>query len=191
MSGKLIDTLEMQRNSPTLQLGETFIGDDGCAMLGKYLEDHDTFSGLDLHGNNITGNGIINLCKYLSKTTILKELSLEWNSIGTLSTGMEMLCGALAQNKSVTSLDLRNNRIPLSAVTPLATLIRSNNTIEKLDLRWNEIATDGAKILVPALERNRTLVELELSGNKIAEEVLDIIGTTIPFIIFIQAHHSY
>jgi len=132
-----------------------------------------------MHGNNITGNGIIGLCNYISKTTTLKELSMEWNSIGVAPQGLEMFCGALSKNHSIVSLDLRNNRIPSGSATFLANLIRSNNTLQKLDLRWNELGNDGAKILVPALERNKAIIELELAGNKITEDVINVIDNLL------------
>ena len=177
--------IDVQRNSPSLRLGEAFLGDEGCSVVGKYLEEHDTFSVIDLHGNNITGAGIINLCKYLSKTEALKEylfvhiihrFSLEWNSLGQSAQGLEMLCGALGENKSITNVDLRNNKIGGNAYMYLSNLIRMNNTLQVLDLRWNELGTEGAKGLIAALEKNRSLTQLELSGNKITEEVLNIIG---------------
>ena len=70
------EILELQKNSPTLQMGESFLGDEGCAVVGKFLEEHDTFSKIDLHGNNISGTGITYLCKYLSVSETLKEYLL-------------------------------------------------------------------------------------------------------------------
>ncbi len=63
----------MQKSSPTLQLGESCLGDEGCAVLGRYLEEHDTVAVLDLHGNNISGRGIAHLSHYLGHTTALKQ----------------------------------------------------------------------------------------------------------------------
>ena len=87
-----------------------------------------------------------------------------------------MFCGALGENKSITNVDLRNNRVPGSASVYLSNLIRMNSSIQVLDLRWNELGTEGAKALIPGLEKNRTLIQLDLSGNKISEEVLTVIG---------------
>ena len=103
-------------------------------------------------------------------------MTLEWNNVGPSAQGMEMLCGALGENKSLVSVDLRNNRIGGSASMYLSNMIRLNNSIQNLDLRWNEIGTEGAKGMISALEKNRTLIQLELSGNKIGEEVLTVIG---------------
>ena len=49
------------------------MGDEGCVVLGRYLEENDTVSVLDLHGNNISGAGIANLSRYLASTTALKQ----------------------------------------------------------------------------------------------------------------------
>ncbi len=72
MATRLQEMLELQKDSPTLQLSESFLGDEGCAAVGKFLEDHDNFSAIDLHGNNISGNGIAAFCKYLAKTEALR-----------------------------------------------------------------------------------------------------------------------
>ena len=157
-------------------MGEYFLGDGGCIVLANFLESHDTFTELDLHGNNITGTGIRYLTKYLAKTSVLKELTLEWNDIGISAQGMEEFCEALIQNNSIISIDLRNNKISEIASMPLATLIKSTKTIQKIDLRWNEIGTDGARSFVPALEHNQSIIEFEISGNNISQDVVFIIG---------------
>lgn len=169
--------MEFQKNFPTLKLREVFLGDEGCAALAAFLESHDTFAELDLHGNNVTGVGIRYLTRYLVRTTALKELSLEWNSVGLSAQGMEELCAALAENTSIASVNLQNNKISEVSSAPLANLIRSTKTLQKLDLRWNEIGNDGIQALIPALERNQSLVELEIAGNKANLEVVNIIGT--------------
>eukprot|EP00826_Nyctotherus_ovalis_P026373 TRINITY_DN20605_c0_g1_i2.p1 TRINITY_DN20605_c0_g1~~TRINITY_DN20605_c0_g1_i2.p1 ORF type:complete len:315 (+),score=98.16 TRINITY_DN20605_c0_g1_i2:160-1104(+) len=167
--------LEVQKNSPTLQLGESYLTDEACAVLAKYLEYHDTFSVLDLHGNNITGNGVLHLSRFLSKSTTLRELSLEWNSLGASVHGLEILCSALAENVSIASLDLRNNCITEAGAQALATLVRANTSLQKIDLRWNEIGTEGARVIIAALERNKFITDFEVSGNKISEDAMNVI----------------
>jgi hypothetical protein len=167
--------LEVQKNSPTLQLGESYLNDEACSILAKYLEYHDTFSSIDLHGNNITGNGMIHLAHYLSKATVLRELSLEWNNLGSSIHGFEVLCSAIAENVSLVSLDLRNNCITEAGAGALATLIRANTALQKIDLRWNEIGTEGARTIISALERNKFITEFEITGNKVSEDALNVI----------------
>jgi hypothetical protein len=45
----------------------------------------------------------------------------------------------MAANKTVTSLDLRNNRIGAEDSGAIASMLRANTTLERLDLRWNEL----------------------------------------------------
>ena len=143
------------------------------------MEEHDVHSELDLHGNNISGKGIINLSRYLSKTINLKELCLEWNNLGNSNDAFEVFCSAIGENSSIINLDLRNNCITEAGATALAALIRSNTCLKKLDLRWNEIGTDGIRTIIPSLERNKFLTEFELSGNKISEDALNVIDQLI------------
>jgi hypothetical protein len=97
---------------------------------------------------------------------------LEWNSIGLSERGMESLSTALISNKSITKVDLRNNRIGSNSAVYLNDIIRHNATIEILDLRWNEIGNEGAKQLISALQSNNTVKQLELAGNNINEDTL-------------------
>ena len=128
-----------------------------------------------MRGNTIGGNGIIHLSSFFSKTTCLRQLSLEWNEIGKSVQSLEILCSALAENVSIVSLDLKNNCITEAGAGALSSLIRTNNTLERIDLSWNEIKTEGAKTLIPALERNNSITEFEISGNKIDDDVMNII----------------
>jgi hypothetical protein len=71
----------LQKTSPTLQLNDLFIGDEGnlemsilgCVVLAEFLKTNDSYTALELKGNNITGQGISSLCEYISQSRILKQ----------------------------------------------------------------------------------------------------------------------
>ena len=85
--------------------------------------------------------------------------------------------GELAQtleiNRSITHLDLRNNRVGPQGATALSKALRSNQTLSVCDLRWNDIGTRGAMDLAEAMEINQSLVELRLEGNGVRWETID------------------
>ena len=76
----------------------------------------------------------------------MKSVGLEWNRIcgGTDLNGMRALYEFMANNRSVTHLDLRNNRINAEGCKFIANILRNNNVLVSLDLRWNEIGNKGA-----------------------------------------------
>ncbi len=103
-----------------------------------------------------------------------RSLSLEWNSIGLSDRGMEALSNAIITNKSLESIDLRNNRIGSNASVYVYDIVRQSS-LRSLDLRWNELGPQGAKGLVTALQANRNIIQLDLAGNKIGEDMLGLI----------------
>lgn len=103
---------------------------------------------------------------------VLKTLSLEWNTIGTDSLGLESLASYLCQNSSLAYLDVRNNKINASGASVFATIIRNNSSLLSLDLRWNELGNQGGNLLKLALSENNSVQNLELTGNNISESLM-------------------
>ena len=68
---------------------------------------------LDLRGCHVHAGGAAALKTLLLSPggRLIGSLSLEWNALGTSDAGSRALAGALAANVSLTTLDLRNNRI--------------------------------------------------------------------------------
>ena len=175
---KLQTRLQAQRGSLKLNLSDSFIGDEGCDLVARYLRDNPGTQALELRGNNITGDGVIRLAPAFHSGCTIKRLSLEWNTIGN---GTAAVYDLLIDNTSVTSLDLRNNRIGPEGAGPLARLIEGNKTITALDLRWNDLGAEGSRILLQSLQSTspQTLTTLELSGNKVPDETLHLLESLV------------
>lgn len=165
---KLESKLSLQRGSSTLNLSDSFIGDEGCLLVGQYLKENLGVHTLELRGNSITIEGL----RYLSpvlRQSFVRSISLEWNNIGD---GVGVLTEALCYNSSIQSLDLRNNRISPDGASHLARLIENSTTLTRIDLRWNELGVLGGKKILAAVPRSRSLKNIELSGNKIPEDII-------------------
>ena len=165
---KLESKLSLQRGSSTLNLSDSFIGDEGCHMVSQYLKDNLGVHTLELRGNSITVEGLRYLASVL-RQSFVRSISLEWNNIGD---GIGVLTDALCYNSSIQSLDLRNNRIGPDGAAHIARFIENSTTLAKIDLRWNEIGVLGAKKFLGAVPRSRSLKCMELSGNKIPEDLI-------------------
>ena len=87
---------------------------------------------------------------------------------------MEALATAVIANKSMVSLDLRNNRISGSSAVYVFDIIRQSS-LQSLDLRWNELGANSAKALISALQANTKLTQLDLAGNKLPEDTLALV----------------
>ena len=87
-----------------MDLANAFIGDDGCILVAKYLQDYNVLN-LDLGGNNI-GQGVVHIAEALKLNANIKHVSLEWNNIGIYETSSKALCDALMTNISITSVHI-------------------------------------------------------------------------------------
>jgi hypothetical protein len=139
--------------------------------VARYLRDNPGTQVLELRGNNITADGVARLQAAFQSSCSVKRLSLEWNAIGN---GTAEVYDLLIGNTSVTSLDLRNNRIGPEGAGPLARLFQENKVITAVDLRWNDLGAEGSRIFLQALQATspQVLTSLELSGNKVPDETL-------------------
>jgi len=170
---KLQTRLQAQKGSAKLNLADSFIGDEGCDLLSRHLRDNPGTTTIELRGNNLTPEGIRRLVPAFKGPCTVKNLSLEWNVLGN---GTAAVADLLALNSSVTSLDLRNNRIGAEGAASLGRLIETNRVLSSLDLRWNDLGTEGGRVILQALQAApRTIERIELSGNKIPDEILQAI----------------
>lgn len=87
---------------------------------------------LDLRGNGIRETGLVSLASFVAANDTLRTLCLEWNSAGLFDRGMEALVEALKDNHSLTSLDLRNNKIGPDGGVALGHMLSQNLTLASL-----------------------------------------------------------
>ncbi|OMJ83411.1 hypothetical protein SteCoe_15680 [Stentor coeruleus] len=166
---KLESKLAAQRGSSTLNLSDSFIGDEGCIMVAQFLRENLGVHNLELRGNSISSEGLRQLASVFRGQNFIRSISLEWNNIGD---GVGALTESLIYSSNLQNLDLRNNRIGPDGASYISRFIETSSSIVKIDLRWNEIGVLGAKKILSSISRSRSLKTIDLSGNKIPEDLI-------------------
>ena len=111
--------------------------------------------------------------RVLENDPSLKEILLD-NKKEIGYDGGEALWSALADNKCVEQLSLRNCNIHDEEIEALSAALMDNTSITHLWLGDNAITSEGADFLIEALESNETIQMLDLFGNPgIDDEVHD------------------
>ncbi|XP_039295363.1 leucine-rich repeat-containing protein 45-like [Nilaparvata lugens] len=135
--------------------------------------------GLNLKGNNIFGEGLDALSRFLMKNRSLKILKLEWNNLGASVDGFSQLCHALTSNSILEILDLRNNELNSECGFELFDAITRNSSLKELDLRWNNLGSEGGQSLLSALRSNKYLIDVKVQGNSIPAEIVAAIESSV------------
>jgi len=81
--------------------------------------------------------------------------------------GIKKIVEALKINKTITRLDLNNNKISNDGTKVLAEALKINTKLETLNISNNNIRYSGAKALAEALKTNKTLILFNISNNNI------------------------
>ena len=92
---------------------------------------------IDLKGNNISSKGFIEIFNSLRNNYQLKSLNIEWNRLGCPDiSGVESLHAYLSSNRSITHLDIKNNKINPIGAHIISNILRNNNSLVYIDLRF-------------------------------------------------------
>merc|ERR1711904_755793 len=131
---------------------------------------------LDLRGNNIRADGLVVLAHALRNNANLGSFCLKWNHVGSHQRGVQAFCDVIKENKSVTHVDFRNNKIGPECGEVFASMLKENNTITHIDLSWNDLGAEGGKALLECSQMNHSVIDCQLSGNRIPEDTLHAIA---------------
>ena len=145
--------------------GDCLLSDEALKILIDALTFNKVIKFLDLKGNNIRSGSASLIGKLLKRSITLEELSLEWNAIGMLHTGVTEIAEGLSLNTSLRILNLSNNQISHEGCHELASALKRNKTLSALDLRWNNVGVLGGRSLLSALAHNKYIVNLQLTGS--------------------------
>ncbi|CAF1349207.1 unnamed protein product [Didymodactylos carnosus] len=118
---------------------------------------------IQLHGNNLTFNGIKMLTDVLKTDTALQNVLLSNNpTIG--DKGIDYLVDLFRNyNRTLRMLDLDKINLTDCGLVLLSDAIKANINLRNLHLGENNFTYDGIKILADALETNSTISDLDLS----------------------------
>jgi len=172
----LLAHLDASRDSTALSLAYASIGDEGCNAVARFMRENVMLKQLDLRGNNIRADGLVVLAHALRNNSNLGSLCMKWNHVGSHQRGIQALCDVLKENKGITHVDFRNNKIGAECGPLIAGLLTQNNTITHLDLSWNDLGAEGGKALLEGIQNNHSVIDCQLSGNRIAEDTLHAIA---------------
>ena len=181
----LIDSLVCAKSRlVALSLCNNCIGAECGRSIGAYLAVS-VLEQLHLQHNSL-GIGIEGMCTFpvfhyadfapsLARSQ-LKILNLEGNNIGLGKQGVLLLAQALAENKSLTTLNLSENSINEECGVSLAFALSKNSTLLTLDLSQNPLKNPTAFAFGEILSSSN-LLHLDLSGCAFADEgALSIAG---------------
>lgn len=172
----LLAHLDASRDSTALSLAYASIGDEGCNAVARFMRENVMLKQLDLRGNNIRADGLVVLAHALRNNSNLGSFCMKWNHVGSHQRGIQALCDVLKENKGITHVDFRNNKIGPECGPLIAGLLKENNTITHLDLSWNDLGAEGGKALLDGIQNNHSVIDCQLSGNRIAEDTLHAIA---------------
>eukprot|EP00754_Rhynchopus_humris_P035644 Rhum_TRINITY_DN17182_c0_g1::Rhum_TRINITY_DN17182_c0_g1_i1::g.165443::m.165443 len=162
-----------------IELCNCYVNDEGCRAICEALKGNTFLKHLNLSGNNFGSESADHLRDLLLGNTSLESLLLEWNSLGMKPVPFARLCEAVACSKTLTSIDLRNNRIGYESAHAVAKMVEANSSLTQLDLRWNRIGPKGGDLVAQAMGVNSTLLELMLTGNDISYATLMAIDSKV------------
>ncbi|KMQ92235.1 leucine-rich repeat-containing protein 45 [Lasius niger] len=127
---------------------------------------------LKLKGNNVNGPSVAQLGRVLAYNNTLKQLYIEWNSVGSHIDSFAVFCDGLTRNYNIEQLDLRYNQISPHCAEHLCKMIHRNKVLKSIDLSWNTLGLQGGRLLLKAVCENKIITNLVLYGNCIPEDIM-------------------
>ena len=131
---------------------------------------------VDLCGKKLKYDDIKIIIKLLKKSKVTMTLKMSNNQLTLEDTEFT---NAIATNKTVQNLWLRNNNIGSIGANNLAKSLKSNRTLKSILLTGNRIGHDGIASLAKALLENDTLESISLNENPIGIRGIESMATLL------------
>ncbi|GMI13383.1 hypothetical protein TrLO_g7965 [Triparma laevis f. longispina] len=166
-----------------LYLSGNYIGDEGMGNLANIMEKNWAVKILNLAGNLISDDGAYRIAEMLKVNKHLVDLNLEYHEKKRpyrdkdkpypriSAPGGAMISFALQSNYSLTSLNLKGQRLWDAGVCAVASMLRENRTLKHLNLSDNDVKRQGGMALASALEVNEALEHLNIAQNSFEDDV--------------------
>ncbi|KAL8617171.1 hypothetical protein ACOMHN_014341 [Nucella lapillus] len=158
------ELLKTNRFLTHLVLTEDQLSGEGLDSLVPALCQAKSLRSLDLSGNGLCDRDTKSLCQLIEDAECITELILHHNQLGQCGAA---LGNALAENDTITSLNLSWNHIRGAGAVGLARAIGKNSTLNRVNFAWNGFGYEGSVALGHALATNTTLHLLDLTNNRI------------------------
>ena len=162
---EVLADLLLKSNLETLLLSDNYIR-TGVVHTSKALRSNPSLTSLSMMGCGLGDDEAVHLAKAICSNTCLKTLDVSHNDIGRA--GEKAIGISLEDNTSLVELCIGNNHI--SHITNIANALRRNTTLTTLDLRDNRIEDSGAIMLSRAIKSNSStsIRYLNVQGNNIS-----------------------
>jgi Ran GTPase-activating protein (RanGAP) involved in mRNA processing and transport len=144
--------------------GEWLSGSLGVAALSEMLAINQTVETLDLSKNYVGRDGAFLLAEGLWRNRSVRWLNLSlagtsaWQGVGP--DGAAQLVAAIKQARTVTTLNLSNNRIGYKGLCACADLVSGeagDDIVKTLELRGNFVCERGGQAMGQALQQSKSL----------------------------------
>ena len=152
-----------------MYLNDNEINEEGASHIAEMLSKTRMVRNLSLKNNpGISDVGTTLIAKGVKQNSVLKSLSL--SKCGITSKGVKNLAVAIAEHPSLKTLLIHNNGLGDEGVTYIAESIKHNQTLKHLDIRSCDMTDIGVASLANALCVNTTLKVLYVSGSNVITE---------------------
>ncbi|XP_062892829.1 ribonuclease inhibitor-like isoform X1 [Mobula hypostoma] len=191
-----------------LDLSYNELGDSGVKLLSEALRKIKCkIQRLILRSVGLTAAGVVDLASALSTNRSLTELDLAYNElgdsgvklvsealrkpeckiqklglrcVGLTAAGVVDLTSALSTNRSLTELDLSNNKLGDSGVKLVFEALRNSECeIQRLGLQCVDLTAAGVVDLASALSRNKSLTDLDLAYNELRDSGVKLVSEAL------------
>lgn len=188
----LAEALRTSSSLYALDLSNVHMGVQGlvavCSAMGAEGEGNTSVQVMDIGAPIIhmqQDTTVLSIARMLASNTTLTELGLSKH--GLVDSQFETLVSyGLLRNSSLTSLDLRANKLSGFSGAQLERLIADRQRLESLNLSHNMLGDAGALGLARCLPYCHWLTALDLRSNNMGEQGLVALAEVLPLAAHLQ-----
>ena len=181
---EIVDVMNNNVVVKSLDISNNQFKNDDAEKIAQVLSNNITLEEFDFSNNDITTRGAVVISDSIQNSKSLKCLKLSWNNhfISTyhsrISFSQECMKDVdarivgkiLCNNKTVTELDLSQNKISVNGAENISKCIECNKSLKEINMSKNKLSKIGLRKMAIALQRNQTIQKFNVSHNKISDE---------------------
>ncbi|CAM9533055.1 unnamed protein product, partial [Choristocarpus tenellus] len=167
----MASSIRKNRSLSSVYLENNELDDDAAASIALKLRNDRQLTTLNIANNRIRWKGGVDLAEALSFNFRLVRLNLGKNDLGDGGTHIsvgEHFGKALMQNKTLTQLNLEDNRLGPAGGIAIGQALRKNNTLLDINLENNRFDKDVGIVLEELLRVNVFLEKIAVSPEEIS-----------------------